>query len=120
MRVVPVCARGRDVVDSAGVRLIGVANEGDPFDVVLFVLCLDENVEPNKFVELELEDAIMGPDIERVDEIDILLELRDCAVVVTDDPDAARRGPARGEGGARNFPPGDADSFEKLLFLSRL
>ena len=116
VRAVPVCALGRDV-DKAGVRLAGVTNVVELFDVVLFVRCLEENVEPYKFEGLE---PGMGPDTERTDEAtESLLELRDCAAAVTDEPDAARRALA-GEGGARNLPPGDADSFEKLPFLSML
>ena len=119
VRADPVCARGRDADEVGRGRFAigGVASgAADPFDVMLLVRCLEENVDP-KSVDDELAPDI-GPDTERVEETDIRLELRVCVPVLTDEPDAARRVLTIGSGGARNL--GDADSFEKLPFLSRL
>ena len=117
-RVPPVCARGRDSdpVDGSGrLGMGGVASE--LFEVVLFVRCLDENVVP--YSDPLLFEPDMGPETERDEEaIDIRLELRVCVAVLAEGPEAARRALGFGDGGARNL--GEADSLEKLLFLSRL
>ena len=97
-------------------RFITVGLAKDEFDVVLFVRCLDEYVEPNNVVEELTPD--MGPETDRVEDIDIRLELRGVPVL-TDGPEAVRRALGTGGGGARNLP-GEAESFEKLPFLSRL
>lgn len=84
-------------------------------DVVLLVRCLDENVDPcNDPLAEEL-----GPETERTeDAMDNRLELRVDAAVFVEEPEMARRAMGLGTGGVRNL--GEAESFEKLPFLSRL
>ena len=79
------------------------------------VRCLDENVVPYN----EPLAAELGPDTERTEEaMDNRLELRVDADVLAEEPEIARRAAGLGTGGVRNL--GEAESLEKLLFLSRL
>lgn len=112
-----VCARGREEVELVSGRLvIGGVTSDEVFEVTLLVRCLDENVVPNgEELPLELE---VGPDTDRIeDAIERRLELLVGGPVLTEEPEAARRAFGFGSVGTRNF--GDADSFEKLPFLSR-
>ena len=119
---VPVCARGReeDVEEGRGRFIMGGVTIDDVFDVTLPVRCLEEKVDPKSDDELPPE-LDRGPETEREDDAtDIRLELRVCRPEFTDEPEAVRRAAAGlGGGGTRNLP-GDADSLEKLPFLSRL
>ena len=118
-RVAPVCARGRGDKTLGRARLSTVGLADDALEVILLVRCLEENVDPNSEVEELVTELDIGPETERLDEaIDNRLELRGVPVL-TEGPEAARRALGAGRGGTRNLP-GDAESLEKLPFLSRL
>lgn len=84
-------------------------------DVVLLVRCLEENVVPCS----DPLAAELGPETERTEEaMDNRLELRVDAAVLAEEPEIARRAMGLGTDGTRNL--GEAESLEKLPFLSRL
>ena len=118
--VVPVWARGRDVGRFGRTRFkIGGLARDEVFDVTLLVRCREEYVDPKSVEDELVPEPDIGPETDRPEEaIDNRLELRGVPVP-TDGPDAARRALGFGGGGVRNFP-GDAESLEKLPFLSRL